>query len=346
MARISLDDLVNWINEDESELIEMAGGLNVVLGILEKKGALNRIDFNSETIDDDLNTILFKLITQFGPDVAKQTYERIKTEILNDNKLIYKDGKWYMVLDEIEELSLFFCKLNRQDSRSLAERILNQDDYFEFFYNTVDDLYDDVISELDDNNTIELRNHIYRSIIGTTVTLGSELLEDLCGGNCDDKVTITDENFDDVFQDEKTLVFLLENYLNDIRSQLYNNHWNAYNNAYSDEIYESLWDQLSQYVSKSSSDWVGFESKKDPSKKYYMYYADVTNSIDKLILDFLDSNKGYGGSHRIAYYGGLYSLIDGMINNGEIDCLYINTPDYPDHRKVREYLNNNFDLSI
>lgn len=343
MARITVDNLLDWINNEDWDHIEMAGGYDMVLKILEKRNALHRLDFESDSISNDLNIILYKLVTSDNKEVVKETYRRIKEEILNSPTLVNKDNKWYMVLDDMSELSMFFCKGGRHDDQSIVENVLGQGDW-EPYDNTVNDLYDDVISELNPNNLSYLKEEVKKNLIGETISTDTDLLLEICGDDCGGEILVSEENFDKIFTDEQTLMFILKKYLSDIRSELYNLHWNAYNGAYRDEVYENIWSELEEYINKEGSDWVGTPSRKDPTKTKFEYYADVTNSIDHLIFMFLDSNKGYGGPHRISYFGSLESIINNMIYDGTLGCMHFRDPEYPDHRKVREYLNDDFDL--
>lgn len=343
MSKITVQDLLNWINNEEWDLIEMAGGYDVVLSILERKNALHKLDFESNAIDNDLNIILYKLVTSGNKEVVKETYDRIKREIFSNRTLIEKDGRWFMVMEEMSDLSMFFCSRGRHNDQDIVSTVLKGEGWTPFDDPT-NNIYDDVISELNSENKSILKEKVRENIIGKTIPTNTDLLEMICGDECDGEITVTNDNYDQIFEDEETLVFILDQYLHEIKSDLSNLHWNAYNNAYESEVYDRIWGELEDYIDKDGSDWVSYNSVTNPDKKFYYYHADVTNTINNLIFEFLDSNKGYGGPHRISYFGSLESIIENMIDDGTLECLSFRDPEYPDHRLVSKNLNDNFDL--
>ena len=65
--------------------------------------------------------------------------------------------------------------------------------------------------------------------------------------------------------------------------------------------------------------------------------------FQNLIKTFLENWKGstYSDSF-LEYYGGLTSLMVGMMNNDEIDCIDFRVPDYPDWDRTRRNINELF----
>ncbi len=78
-------------------------------------------------------------------------------------------------------------------------------------------------------------------------------------------VEVNMENVKRIIDDEETMKELLNNQLGDLKSELYSIHNNAYNGAYTDEIYNSVWNELSEYFEPKS--WKYNEVERYDGKK-------------------------------------------------------------------------------
>jgi len=356
MAKITIDDVIDFLNNNDEDKIELYGGVENIVKIIAKKGRLHDIDivYTSPNLEDHINKILLTLITSENEEIRKQTLDTIKTKILN-NDLVKKGDDWYMVLDNMEDLSMFFCDSNRGWSNQSTpyEIVISvfREDGWEPFYNTLDNIYDDVIDELSVDNLQRLSNKMIEELTGIQVDVETDLLVELCEENeeCEgNTIFITPEMMPHILRDKETSIFIISKYLDELHSNLLGLQSQAYNDAYHSEVYESIWDELKTYLDSDSdtkSEWVSKQiTRGDKQVTQYKYYLKVTNLVDKMILTFLRANPN--SSSTLHYQGGLSETITQLIHDRDIECLRFSIPDYPDHRRVRNNINNNFNEYI
>jgi len=210
-----------------------------------------------------------------------------------------------------------------------------KEDWWEPYWDTTDDVYRDVIEELTPENLELVKNKMFSEIDGVVVSIDTDLLEELSNG--DDTIVVTKENFRQMFDDEDTCKFLLKNYADDTRQELYSVHNNAYNTAFTDEFYESVWNELNTFF------WgkpIGHsEPIKGTDKKRYweeIEIRDLQGDIDK----FLDAYKSDSYHYTLEYNGSYMGMLKEGMDSGVWEWLDFRIPDYPDSRKVDEYINS------
>jgi hypothetical protein len=154
---------------------------------------------------------------------------------------------------------------------------------------------------------------------------------------------IRPEDLNDLLKDSDASNELFINDLEDIGDELRRIYYNSENQSYEDEVYEAVYNGLSEYFEGRISEVPREVTRTDGSKiTRYDQYIKVRN-FPNIITTFLESNKGgyYNDSH-LEYYGGLTELMNGMINNDEIDCIDFRVPDYPDWDRTSKNINELF----
>jgi hypothetical protein len=159
----------------------------------------------------------------------------------------------------------------------------------------------------------------------------TELLETLSssdenGGG----VVVNSENISDIINDEETITYLLNNELQDIKSNLSQLYNSAYNDAYHKELWEEMWSELQHYF-VGQGDW-----ELEQNKKNYFFKIEISDFMGE-ILDFLRTNANY--TSPTLCYEGSYIFVLNEVNEG----LKLYPPDYANSQLVDEYINSEFD---
>jgi len=280
--------------------------IGIFAKLLVKTDLVDYFDFKDL---DDINEFLKVL---FDLDSKKTT--ELSLEFLSD--VTVRDGKYYLFLRNLSDLSVLF---NRQ-SRDQIESILDDVDY-EPFYDTTYNIYSDVIEELNKDNLAKLKNIIFNELNDKTIYPGTKLLTDMSDG---DDIIVNSDNFEVMFNDEKTLVYLLTEYVEDVISDLYSLHNGAYNQTYITNCYETIWYELSTFfVGKPIQVKNGFELE--------------INNFPNILNDYL-----HGNIDEIDYLGSFENILVESIYHGIFEELRFYSPEYPDYYDVRRYINDYF----
>ena len=258
----------------------------------------------------------------------KPAFNNYMNQLLGDVEIDEK-GDSYLVLDNRGELSILFCD-HRDISQKTVESILEGDsDWFEHYWDTTDDVYRDVIQELNDENLQILYNRIIKDLENQRVETETEELELIASEQGHpDYVEVNQDNIARIVDDEETMNELLNKYL-DIKSDLYSIHSNAWNSAMESEIYKDIWNELDDFFYEG--EWI---SKPHPFKEnttVYKFKVKIRD-FESHISDFLTSKY----ANAISDEG--YFL---RILAEQIDCLSPRISDYPSSgdldRLVNEY---------
>jgi hypothetical protein len=213
---------------------------------------------------------------------------------------------------------------------------LSGEDFFEPYYDTTNDVYNDVIEELTPENDRRLQEYIVDMLKGQQIPAETDELELIASEQGHPEFVEVDmENVKRIIDDEDTMKELLDDQLSDLKSELYSIHSGAYNSAMESEVYDEIWSELETYF-EGHGDWI---SRPHPYKKdtQIQYFKIPIRDFESMVNDYLLNNKGYGSSGTLEYHG---SFIDIMAEDR--DCLSAQAPDYPDHRKVDKNINEYF----
>lgn len=335
-------DIVNDFNDNEYDFLEHFGNdISLFLDVVQKKGFLSLIDpFNS---DDYENVILLSIYKH-----DKEKFIELVLSQISD--VVYENGKFYMLVSNLSDLSSFFCENRNSLSRGRIEDVLSGDYDYPWFDDTTDNVYSDVINELSPKNIRILQDSMIHELKDTKVGLGTELLESIADEQGNDYVIVDEKNIGSILDDEETTNFLLEEYLHDIKSSLYNIHSSAYGSAYESELYDSVMDQLLPYlhVKTIGSAEVPYYSgpPNDQKVKYQKFEKIEIVDFLGIIVEYLDdrvnsSNQMNSQYDTLSYFGSFSQIFSEKVSDSR-DCPIVYPPDYPDSRDVDKNINEYF----
>ena len=363
-------ELVEKFNngEYEDEIESYFNDLMNFFKFIKKYGLLDELDLGqipSREFDDEH----FSFLTENGV-VSNMDYDSMPEEFKNHFLLYglennYEDTMWfitnnlitdviirpdgfYLKLRDREELEILFCGGRRDGgARNVAKIILSEDGLgHEWYYDNSVSPHQ-VVEDLDDTNITTLKDIIFKEIGDTELSLedyNSDFFEELSEEQgTEGYFRIRAEDLNGLVSDESAFNELCKNDLDELGSNLKSLYWQAENSAYEDELYELVYGGLEEYFEGRISEVPREVTKTDGSKvTRYDSYIKIRN-YQNIIETFLENNKGGGwiDSH-LEYYGGLTSLLTGMMNNDDIDCIDFRVPDYPDWNRTTKNINELF----
>lgn len=320
----------NW--EEYSQFFN--NDIELFIKIITKYGLIDSIDPMSDDLQDYQNDILYVLVNE-----NPEKWINFICETVIDSDLVKQGNDWYLYLSDQEDLSELFYHGNRDSTRDLVKSVLGED-HWDPYWDTTDDIHRDVIEELNDENLKYLYNKILKEVEGQTISTNTDYLEDLDDSGSGE-VTITKENFGEMFKDELTLMLILKELAPDIKQDLYNLHSNCYNSAYESEIYDDIWSELSKFF-EGRSEWKSRPYKSDPTKtQYYILVkiSDIQSDIETYLFNM--KNTRYS-SDSLEYYGSYMGMLKNGMENDVWDTLDFRVPDYPDSSRVDACINEDF----
>jgi hypothetical protein len=324
------DEVGSYFNDDFS----------LFLDYLEKNGLEGELDYESN--DEWQNIILLRKLEKYPEETLKYICDNIITDVYP------MDGGYYLYLRDRTELAVLFNNSGRDTTpRNAAENVLGED-YWDPYWDTTDDVYRDVIEELNDSNLQVLATRILKEIGNQDLNIedyGSDFFHELMKQQSrEDFFQITDDVIYDLIKDQEAMGELLDGDLDELKGELYSVHNNAYNGAYTDEIYNSVWNELSEYFEPKS--WKYNEVERYDGKKTQHEYIKI-NDFYSDIYTFLSENqdKQYR-DQSLEYWGSYTGFVSNMMDNDERDWLSFGIPNYPDWTLIKKNINDNFDSYI
>lgn len=298
------------------------------------------VNMDYDEIDEDLRNTL--LLYQLEKDPTKTLYficDKLVTDVVPMN------GGFYLYVKDREELANLFESGGRRDSGpyEYAKSVLGEDSW-EPFWDTTDDVYRDVIEDLNDKNKSILAEYIIKHIGGQDFSL-DDYKDGLFSDFSDEQGTegtfqITTDNVMVLIGDGDAMKEMLKGELSDLKSELYSIHNNAYNSAYETEIYDDIWRELSTYFEPKS--WETETKQTSSGKQVYQEYLKI-NDFSQNIYDFLVLNDGrtYNESF-LEYWGELVGVISSLMDDGEYSWLSFRVSDYADWDLTKKNINEFF----
>jgi hypothetical protein len=312
-----------------------------LFNFFEENGIVSNMDYDSMPEEFKNHFLLYGLENNY-----EGTMWFITNNLITD-VTIRPDG-FYLRLRDREELEILFCGGRRDEgARGAAKLVLSEDGLGHdwYFDNTVGP--HQVVDELDDTNITTLKDIIFKEIGDIELSLEdynsdffSELSEEQ---GTEGYFRIRAQDLEGLVKDESAFNELCKSELDDLGQNLKSLYWNSENQAYEDEVYDLVYDGLEEYFEGRIDEVRKEVTRTDGSKvTRYDQYIKIRD-YQNIIKTFLENNKGgsYNDSH-LEYYGGLTSLLTGMMNNDEIDCIDFRVPDYPDWDRTRKNINENF----
>ena len=321
------DEVGSYFNDDFS----------LFLDYLEKNGLEGELDYDS--VDDEWqNIILLRKLEKYPQETLKYICDNIITDVYP------MDGGYYLYLRDRTELAVLFDNYGRDTTpRNVAENVLGED-YWEPYWDTTDDVYRDVIDDLNGENLQHLANYIVKNIGDQELPL-DDYEDALFHQFSEEQGTegvfkITSENVMKFIKDEEAMKEMFKKDLDELKSELYSIHNNAYNGAYTDEIYNNVWNELSGYFEPKS--WKYNEKERYDGKKIQQEYIKI-NDFYSDIYTFLSENEDKQYSDQsLGYWGSYTGFVSNMMDNGERDWLSFRIPDYPDWTRIKKNINDIF----
>jgi hypothetical protein len=312
---------INQIPEDDFPEMEF----------LDSLGLLDGLEYRSVPDEASNKFLLYKL-----EKTPKETLSFICDDLLSDVELRGED--YYLRLTDREELSQFFKDYGRSTSpRDVAKSVLGEDDIFEPYWDTTNDVYRDVIEVLDKEN-LEVISHYIVDRIGNQVLsiddYETEFFDSI--SNESGEFTITTENVGELLRDEESMKLLLNDDLDDLKQELYSLHSNSYNSAYESEIYDDVRSELERL-------FVGDITEEQSTKNDRTYYTpyikirDFYNDVHRFLSSF--EGSGYN-EDNLDYHGSYTEMIKHLMDSEIMDYLDFRIPDYPDYREVEKNIND------
>ena len=260
-------------------------------------------------------------------------------DILSDVE-IRSDGYWLKLAGR-EELAEFFKSYSRETSpQDLASQVLGEEglDYGRF-WDTTQDVYNDVIEELDDANTEILKKYILKHIGNQDLNIenySADFFHELMKSQGrEDFFQITDNDVKSLIDDSEAMNELLDGDLFELKGELYSIHSNAYNGAYESEVYDSVTKGLDEYFS-SPIDEV---QKQIGEKTRYIPYIKISDFYGN-VMTFLNEYKGW--TETLDHMGSYTELMKQLFHDGTYEPINFRIPDYPDWGRIERSINEVF----
>lgn len=323
--------LVNGINNGEIDFyLNHFNSYDNIFRFLEREDALHLIDFRDNDMSDYINYYLnYMLNVKKDDEIIDEIVEKDLWDVIK------KGDDYYLTISDLTDLADLFKSYGRETSPYDVAKGVLAEDYWEPFYDTVYDIYNDVIDELNEENLNYLKELIIKKIPEIEVDDDSpELLVELSN---DGVIKINSQNINQIVGDSKSMDYLLDEYLRDIKSDLYSVHNNAYNSAYTDEYYNKVMDELSTYFDMKNKEWVKRE------KGYDIHIKINKGELYNILSDFVSEFKDDSYNNTIEYYSYLLTIIIELMEYSDsYDRLNFGIYDYPDHSLVVKYINEIF----
>ena len=365
-------ELVNVFNDGnfESEIKPYFNDIMTFFKFINKYGLLYELDINNIPYNDISNEVFDYLedngiLSNFDydsiPEAFKNNYlihglehnyedtiKYITSDLLTDVQ-IRPDGFYLYLGNDRDELASFFCGSSRRDvsAEDVAKQVFSEDGLGNDWYFDVDTKPSDVIDDLDEQNTIHLKDVIFKEIGNVELSLedyDSDFFESLSQEQgTEGYFKIGPEDLNELIKDSDAINELCKKDLSELGQELQNIYWNAYNTAYEDEIYELVYDGLDEYF-EGKIDEVPKEITKSDGKKVtkYLNYIKIRDFVGNISL-FLENNKGQSYSDSfLEYFGSYSSLMKQLIYDQDYECIDFRTPDYPDWSTTQKYINEMF----
>lgn len=325
-------------NKDEEEWDTIRRFLNLV----EKKGLIELISPGERSFEYNYTQNIFDKYLFNNPETRSKFIEYVARGLWKN--ISYENGRIFLVLKDMEDLAQLFCfgdeTRSGPSSYDLAYNILREDS-FEPYYDTTQDVHEDVIKVLTKENFKKLCNIISQNFDTLNINeysykIHNTLIPNLASLDGDENtLRFSEKNVAEMLKDSNTFKFLKDEvFSDDFRISLKSCHSNAYNGVLSDEDYKSVRKEL-ESVGIGKGVWGSDENKKN------IYRIDITENFVDLIHAFIESHIGYGTN--LSDFTNYFSLVEETRDySDEYECLRLRVSDYPDYRKVIEYINDSF----
>jgi hypothetical protein len=335
MSKAAAQNALNRFNYEGWEAIEpFFQSFEAFYNFLVKNGLDEELDFKS--IPDEYENMYMSVMLNHNP---QKTLKYITDELLTD--VDEEGGEYYLRLNDREELSRLFYESRNESARAAAKAVLGED-FWEPFWETTDNIYRDVYEELVPENKERLYVAILDKLKGQKIEPNTELLDVVAEEQGHPEyVELTIDVLRKVMGDDDTGEYILRQ-AEDVRQSLHQLHSTSYNDAYQSEVWNDVWSELGRF----------FDGKiiETPKQVKRADGSEITRYDTKIkIKDFPGIMRKYMDEYGSSDYnmdrlGYDYFLptLEKMMDESVYEYLDFRVPDYPDHRKVDENINEMF----
>jgi hypothetical protein len=321
---MDIDEIIELFNDTELDVEKYFNDSDTFFKIMEKRGRIDDLDLENNYMENDYLLYLSETNTEkFREEIAKQISD-----------VTFGGEVPVLHLNDASDLSKLFCEGRNDISQDTIREILLGEADWDRYWDTTDDVYRDVIEELNEENLKYLYEYIVKNLGGVQIKPETELLGEIASSQNTEYATITMVNVEYVVRDSETMGYLLDHDLSELDSELNSIHSNAYNMAYETAVYNEVWGKLDDIFDVGKRKYV---YKPHPYKKetqIEVLEIPIRNFYEP-IRDYLYNNKGT--SQTLEYFG---NFIDILEENGE--CLSVWAPDYPDSSQIDKNINEIF----
>lgn len=327
---MTFQELFDKFRKDDLDIRQYFGSYQNWFNVLDRRGMLDQLDpIGDNKSEEWQNDYLLRV---FKND--RNRYYTLMSQILGD--IIYENGELFWV-GEPEDLAYLFCD-NRNDlSVDTIKHILIGDDFFEPYWDTTDNVYRDVIEELDKENLNSFKERIVKELQGQQLSPETEEMELIASEQGHNNYwQLSSENVARIIDDEESMNSLLEDKLSDIKSELYSIHTNSYNSAYISEVYEKIWKEIDDYFNVEKREWFTINHPYKKDTKIHKIKMPIYD-FEGVVNSYLEENAKWGRDGNLDNHGGFLELL-----KSEKNCLSVSYPEYPNMSEVDKNINSYF----
>ena len=321
---MDIDEVIELFNDTELDVNKYFNDSETFFKIIEKRGRIDDLDLENNYMENDYLAYL-----------SETNGEKFIEEVQKQISDVRFDGEVPVLqLNDAGDLAKLFCVSRNDISQDTIREILLGEADWDRYWDTTDDVYRDVIEELNEENLKYLYSYIIKNLEGVQIEPETELLGEIASSQNTEYATITMVNVEYVVRDSETMGYLLDRDLSELDSELNSIHSNAYNMAYETAVFREVWGKL--------DDMFDVEKRKYVYKPH-PYKKETQIEVLKMpIRDFYTPIKDYlynskGSSQTLEYFGNFIGILE---ENGE--CLSVWAPDYPDSSEIDKNINEIF----
>ena len=321
---MDIDEVIELFNDTELDVNKYFNDSETFFKIIEKRGRIDDLDLENNYMENDYLAYL-----------SETNGEKFIEEVQKQISDVRFDGEVPVLqLNDAGDLAKLFCVSRNDISQDTIREILLGEADWDRYWDTTDDVYRDVIEELNEENLKYLYSYIIKNLEGVQIEPETELLGEIASSQNTEYATITMVNVEYVVRDSETMGYLLDRDLSELDSELNSIHSNAYNMAYETAVFREVWGKLDDMFDVEKRKYV---YKPHPYKKETQIEVLEMPIRDfyEPIRDYLYNNKGT--NQTLEYFGNFIGILE---ENGE--CLSVWAPDYPDSREIDKNINEIF----
>jgi hypothetical protein len=284
--------------------------------------------------DEGLQDLLIWEQYQSAPNKLEYLKRFISDFLESD--LVVENDRIIWLIDKDDLLIVFDDRGRDGTAKSVAELVFNED-YNEHFSDVYTEFYDDCVRTLNDKN----ENLLANKIVSELPPLTSEDIEqtsflkelwEIEGQS--GFLSITSDNISELLGDDETTDYIITNFFPDLKGDMMNAYWNAYNSAYEDELSKKVYSNLEGFFGDSGK-MVNVGTNR-AGNDIWTYAIDVTNTFDYLFREFFMNWSNH--YNPIEYYGSFKEMLNQLFDDG-LDKIDFTIPDYPDSDEVESNYN-------